>query len=72
MNKFELSISPSLQNVTQSGRMSADDIARATLDAMLQERFWILTHPKILGAVRARMDDVLAGRNPVNPLEIKG
>lgn len=61
-----------LRRAVQSGRMSADDIAHATLRAVLEERFWILTHPKILGAVRARMEDVIEGRNPRDPLGVKG
>ena len=61
-----------LRRAVQSGKMSADDIAGATLQAVIEERFWILTHPKILGAVRARMEDVLAGRNPTDPLGVKG
>ncbi len=61
-----------LRRAVQSGKMSADDIARATLQAVIEERFWILTHPKILGAVRMRMEDVLAGRNPTDPLGVKG
>ena len=60
-----------LRRAVQSGKMSADDIARATLQAVIEERFWILTHPKILGAVRMRMEDVLAGRNPADPLGVK-
>mgnify|MGYP000726775907 CR=1 FL=1 len=61
-----------LRRAVQSGRMSAEDIADMTLQAILEERFWVLTHPNILGAVRARMEDVLEGRNPTDPLEVKG
>lgn len=61
-----------LRRAVQSGKMSAEDIAGVTLRAVVEERFWILTHPKILGAVRARMEDVLVGRNPTDPLGVKG
>lgn len=61
-----------LRRAVQSGRMSAEDIADMTLQAILEERFWVLTHPNILGAVRARMEDVLEGRNPTDPLGVKG
>ena len=61
-----------LRRAVQSGKLSAEDIAGATLQAVIEERFWILTHPKILGAVRMRMEDVLAGRNPTDPLGVKG
>jgi len=36
--------------------------------AVKAERFYILTHPKIKGAIRARMEDVLEERAPRDPL----
>jgi len=51
-----------------SGKLSADDVARAVVAAIKQERFYILTHAKIKGAIRARMEDVLEDRAPRNPL----
>jgi len=40
------------------------------LAAIKQERFYILTHPKIKGAIQARMEDILNGRAPRNPLAL--
>ena len=57
-----------LKKAVASGRLSADDVARAVLAAVKEERFYILTHPKIKGAIRARMEDVLEERAPRNPL----
>jgi hypothetical protein len=34
-------------------------------------RFYILTHPAIKGAVRARMEDLLEERAPRDPLRLK-
>ena len=34
------------------------------------ERFYILTHPSIKGAIQARMEDILNGRAPRNPLAL--
>lgn len=59
-----------LRRAVQAGRISADAIAAATLQAVQDQRFWVLTHPNILGAVRARMEDLLAGREPRNPMEL--
>jgi NAD(P)-dependent dehydrogenase (short-subunit alcohol dehydrogenase family) len=51
-----------------SGRLSADDVAQAVLDAVREERFYVLTHPRILPAVESRMRDILEGRSPRSPL----
>jgi NAD(P)-dependent dehydrogenase (short-subunit alcohol dehydrogenase family) len=51
-----------------SGRLSADDVAQAVLEAVREERFYVLTHPRILPAVESRMRDILEGRSPRSPL----
>jgi hypothetical protein len=38
------------------------------LDAVRDERFYVLTHPKINGAIERRMRDILDGREPSSPL----
>jgi len=57
-----------LRKATQSGRLSADDIAAAVLAAVRDERFYVLTHPKINGAIERRMRDILDGRAPSSPV----
>lgn len=59
-----------LRKAVRSGRLSADDIGAAVLEAVKQDRFYILTHPRINGAIRARMEDILEGRPPRNPLSL--
>jgi hypothetical protein len=59
-----------LRKAVASGRLSADDVARAVVAAVKAERFYILTHPKIKGAIRARMEDVLEERAPRDPLAL--
>jgi NAD(P)-dependent dehydrogenase (short-subunit alcohol dehydrogenase family) len=58
-----------LKKAVASGRLSAEDVARAVLAAVKEERFYILTHPKIKGAIRARMEDILEERAPRDPLK---
>jgi len=58
----------SMRKAVQSGRLSAADIAGRVLEAVREERFYVLTHPRILPAVEARMRDILEGRNPGSPL----
>ena len=60
-----------LKRAVASGRLSADDVARAVVEAVKQNRFYVLTHPRIKGAIRARMEDILDEREPRNPLSIR-
>jgi NAD(P)-dependent dehydrogenase (short-subunit alcohol dehydrogenase family) len=40
------------------------DVAAAVLEAIRNERFYILTHEETKGRVRAKMEDILGGANP--------
>ncbi len=51
-----------------SGKLSAADVARITMDGVKTGRFYILTHPKIKGAIESRMRDILDERIPSNPM----
>ncbi|HMF28684.1 MAG TPA: SDR family NAD(P)-dependent oxidoreductase [Candidatus Cybelea sp.] len=57
-----------LRKATQSGKLTADDIANAVFEAVRDERFYVLTHPRIKPAIEARMRDILDERSPTNPL----
>jgi NAD(P)-dependent dehydrogenase (short-subunit alcohol dehydrogenase family) len=59
-----------LKKAVAAGRLSAEDIARAVVAAVKADRFYILTHPAIKGAIRARMEDVLEERTPRDPLKL--
>ena len=59
-----------MHKAVKSGRLSTDDIANAVLAAVKQGRFYVLTHPRINGAIRARMEDILEERAPRNPMAL--
>src|SRR5207302_3840496 len=59
-----------LRKAVASGKLSAGDVARAVVAAVKEERFYVLTHPRIKGAIRARMEDLLEERAPRNPLAL--
>jgi len=40
-------------------------IAHKVMEAIVEEKFWVLTHPELKGAVKRRMSDVLEDKNPV-------
>lgn len=57
-----------LRHAVESGRISADEVADAVLDAVRHERFYILTHQRIKPAIETRMQDILLERLPTNTL----
>jgi NAD(P)-dependent dehydrogenase (short-subunit alcohol dehydrogenase family) len=59
-----------LRKAVASGKISADQVAQAVVAAVKEERFYILTHPRIKGAIRARMEDILEERTPRNPMAL--
>jgi NAD(P)-dependent dehydrogenase (short-subunit alcohol dehydrogenase family) len=52
--------------VTSSKRTAAQ-IAQWVFDAMAERRFYIYSHPKSLGSVQTRLEDVMTPRNPSDP-----
>ncbi len=57
-----------VRQAIQAGRLSAADVARITMEAVKAGRFYILTHPKIKGAIETRMRDILDDRLPTNTM----
>jgi len=70
-SKSRLAKEAALKKAVASGKLSADHVARAVVAAVKEDRFYVLTHPGIKGAVRARMEDVLEERTPRDPLRLK-
>ena len=56
-----------LVKATTSGRLSADDIAERVFEAVRDERFYVLTHPRINPSIERRLREVLEARNPTSP-----
>ena len=54
-----------------SGRVSAADVAQKVFDAVAAGQFYIYSHPKAIGSVQVRMEDVLLARNPTDPFAHK-
>ena len=55
----------------ESGKVSAGDVAVLVFDALRERRFYIYSHPKAIGSVRTRMEDILLARNPSDPFADK-
>src|SRR5690606_6025756 len=59
------------EKAVSSGRISADAVARQTFEAIRENRFYVITHPKILASVELRLQDVVAPRNPSDPFSFQ-
>ena len=66
----ELAREEALRSAVRRGKLSAEQVAQSVFEAVREERFYILTHPKILGAVQARMEDIVSGAEPRDPLTL--
>ena len=55
------------EKAVASGKLTAEEIAQLTFDAVRENRFYVFTHPQILPSLRARFDAVLAGAAPADP-----
>jgi NAD(P)-dependent dehydrogenase (short-subunit alcohol dehydrogenase family) len=54
-----------------SGKVSAAEVAQMVFDAMAANQFYIYSHPKAIGSVQTRLEDVLQARNPTDPFSHK-
>lgn len=54
-----------------SGRVTAAQVAQMVFDAIAANRFYIYSHPKSIGSVQTRLEDVLQARNPTDPFAHK-
>ena len=54
-----------------SGKVSAAEVAQMVFDAVAAKQFYIYSHPKAIGSVQTRLEDVLMARNPTDPFAHK-
>jgi len=50
-----------------SGKVTAEEVAEVTFQAIAEGRFYIYSHPDALAGVRERMEHIVAGANPADP-----
>jgi len=55
------------EKAVTSGKVTAADVAAKVFEAMDEHRFYIYSHPKALGTVQQRLEDVVTARNPSDP-----
>ncbi|MDP1654850.1 MAG: SDR family oxidoreductase [Hylemonella sp.] len=54
-----------------SGKVTAAEVAQKVFDAVAANQFYIYSHPKAIGSVQTRLEDVLQARNPTDPFAHK-
>ena len=50
-----------------SGKVSAAEVARMVFDAISANQFYVFSHPKALGNVKSRMENIVSITNPADP-----
>ena len=50
-----------------SGKITAGEIAHRVFDAISANQFYVFSHPKALGNVQSRMENIVAVTNPADP-----
>jgi NAD(P)-dependent dehydrogenase (short-subunit alcohol dehydrogenase family) len=69
--RSQLAADRQLHRAVQSGKLSAADVAELTFEAIAARRFYIVTHPAIMGSVKLRHEDIEQMREPTDPLSLK-
>lgn len=54
-----------------SGKVSAAEVAQKVFDAIAAGQFYIYSHPKAIGSVQTRLEDIMLARNPTDPFSQK-
>ena len=60
-----------ISKAVAAGKVSAAEVAQLVFDAIANNQFYIYSHPKAIGAVQTRLEDVLQARNPSDPFADK-
>jgi NAD(P)-dependent dehydrogenase (short-subunit alcohol dehydrogenase family) len=55
------------EKAVESGRVTAQDVARITFEAIREERFYIYSHPQALAAAAERFDAIVHAKAPADP-----
>jgi len=59
------------EKAVSSGKLTAAQVAQQTFQAVLEDRFYVITHPKMLPYVELRLQDIVQQRAPSDPFTYK-
>jgi NAD(P)-dependent dehydrogenase (short-subunit alcohol dehydrogenase family) len=60
-----------LDKAVTSGKITAPQVAEMTFDAIREDRFYVITHEKMMPSIELRLQDVVQRRNPSDPFSYK-
>jgi NAD(P)-dependent dehydrogenase (short-subunit alcohol dehydrogenase family) len=60
-----------LDKAVASGKISAAQVAEATFEAVREDRFYVITHERMMPSIELRLQDVVQRRNPTDPFTYK-
>ena len=60
-----------MEKAVGAGKVSAPEVAQKVFDAVAARQFYIYSHPRAIGSVQVRMEDILQQRNPTDPFAHK-
>ena len=60
-----------MDKAVSAGKVTAAEVAQKVFDAVVANQFYIYSHPRAIGAVQTRMQDILLARNPTDPFADK-
>ena len=55
------------EKAVSSGKVSAEEVAHLVFEALKTRQFYIYSHPKAIGTVQTRLEDIVLARNPTDP-----
>jgi NAD(P)-dependent dehydrogenase (short-subunit alcohol dehydrogenase family) len=56
-----------IDKAVKAGKVTAADVARITFDGIRDGRFYLYSHPQVLGGVTERMEAIVQGKPPADP-----
>ncbi|MDB5966259.1 MAG: short-chain dehydrogenase/reductase [Polaromonas sp.] len=56
-----------IDKAIDSGKVSAAQVAQLVFDAVAHNQFYIYSHPRAIGSVQTRLEDIMQARNPTSP-----
>jgi NADP-dependent 3-hydroxy acid dehydrogenase YdfG len=59
------------EKAVASGKLTAAEVAQKTFQAVREDRFYVITHPKLLRSVELRLEDIVQQREPSDPFTYK-
>jgi len=67
LSKSQLIGKAMTSKAVDSGKVTAAIVAQKVFDAIASNQFYIYSHPKAIGSVQTRLEDILQARNPTDP-----